>query len=71
PAGIAPIIKLEINKLGEFLSGEIVPVYQQKTHGPKIDPQKRAIKTIIELTKADFPETPLLISAEGAIRKKE
>ncbi len=71
PAGIAPIIKLEINRLGEFSSGEIVPVYQQKTHGPKIDPQKRAIKTVMELTKADFPETPLLISAEGAIRKKE
>jgi len=71
PAGFAPIIKLEINKQGEFLGGEIVPIYQQKTHGPKIDSQRRAIKTIIELTKADFPDTPLNISGTGRMTKKE
>lgn len=71
PAGFAPIIKLEINKNGEFLGGEIVPIYQQKTHGPKIDAQRRAIKTIIELTKADFPDTPLNISGTGRMTKKE
>lgn len=70
PAGIAPMIKLEISKEGSFQSGEIVPVYQQKTHGPKIDPQKRAVKTIIALTKADFPESPLLIDADGKMRKQ-
>ncbi len=70
PAGIAPIVKLEINKAGEFLNGEIVPIYQQKTHGPKVDPQKRAIKTIIDLSKTDFPESPLVISADGKMVKK-
>ncbi len=70
PAGIAPIIKLEINEEGAFQSGEIVPVYQQKTHGPKIDPQKRAIKTIVDLTKTDFPESPLMIDADGKMSKK-
>lgn len=70
PAGIAPIVKLEINKAGEFLNGEIVPIYQQKTHGPKVDPQKRAIKTIIDLSKTDFPESPLVISADGKMMKK-
>lgn len=69
PAGYAPIIALQINRNGEFLGGEIIPVYQQKTHGPKIDPQRRAIKTIQELTKADFPETPLQISGTGKITK--
>ncbi|MFN7116207.1 MAG: CapA family protein [Saprospiraceae bacterium] len=69
--GVAPIIKLEINREGAFLSGRITPIYQQKTHGPKIDPQKRAIKLIQELTKADFPDTPLIISANGKITKKE
>lgn len=70
PAGIAPIIKLEINEVGAFLGGEIIPIYQQKTHGPKVDPQKRAIHKIIELTKADFPNTPLEISTDGKISKK-
>lgn len=70
PAGYAPIMILQVNKMGEFLGGEIVPVYQQKTHGPKKDPQRRAIKTIQELTKADFPETPLNISGTGRMTKK-
>lgn len=69
-AGIAPIVKVFVNEKGEFVKGEITPIYQQKTHGPKIDPQKRAIRKLIELTKADFPETPLEIKPDGEIFKK-
>lgn len=69
PAGIAPIIELEVKKNGEFVSGQITPVFQQKAHGPKIDPQKRAIHKLIELTKADFPGTPLRISLDGKVEK--
>jgi poly-gamma-glutamate capsule biosynthesis protein CapA/YwtB (metallophosphatase superfamily) len=70
PAGIAPLISLQINREGEFLEGKITPTYQQKTHGPKIDAQKRVIKTIKSLTKADFPETRLSIDDDGIMRKK-
>lgn len=70
PAGFAPLLELEVTKEGAFSSGRIVPVYQQKQHGPKIDKEKRAIKKIIELTKADFPDTPLAIDAEGNMTKK-
>jgi hypothetical protein len=52
------------------LSGEVVPIYQRKTHGPKVDPQKRAISKLIELTNADFPNSPLEISADGQLTKK-
>lgn len=69
-AGIAPIIELEVSPEGVFLGGRIIPIYQQKTHGPKIDAQKRAIKTLINLTRQDFPETDLLIDEEGNLRKK-
>lgn len=69
-AGIAPIVKLEIDGEGAFLGGEVVPIYQQKTHGPKVDPQKRAINKLIELTKADFPNTPLEITTDGKLVKK-
>lgn len=70
PAGFAPIIKVFINEKGEFEKGEITPIYQQKSHGPKIDPQKRAIAKIKELTKADFPDTGLEISSNGIITKR-
>ena len=69
-AGIAPIVELEVSPEGAFLGGRIIPIYQQKTHGPKIDAQKRAIKTLSNLTRQDFPETSLLIDEEGNLLKK-
>lgn len=69
-AGIAPIIKVFLDENGGFVHGQITPIYQQKTHGPKIDPENRAIKKIIELTNQDFPESPLRIEQDGFITKK-
>ncbi len=68
-AGYAPIVKLNVDRNGAFQSGEIIPIYQQKTHGPKVDPQKRATKKLIELTKLDFPNSGLAISPDGKIEK--
>ena len=70
-AGIAPIVTVEVDKAGTFVSGKVTPIYQQKSHGPKIDSQKRAINTLIELTNADFPNTPLEITKEGELKRKE
>ena len=69
-AGIAPVYKITTNRNGAFVSGEITPTYQQKTHGPKIDPQKRVITKIIELTHADFPDSQLGIAPDGYIFRK-
>jgi hypothetical protein len=69
-AGIAPLVKLFVDKDGQFLQGEIIPVYQQKTHGPKVDPQKRAITKLQELTKADFPDGQLYIGDDGMLMKQ-
>jgi poly-gamma-glutamate capsule biosynthesis protein CapA/YwtB (metallophosphatase superfamily) len=69
-AGIAPIIRLDVDKTGAFVEGQITPIYQQKTHGPKVDKQKRAIKKLIELTAADFPDTPLEIKPDGQLVKQ-
>ena len=69
-AGIAPIIELIVQKDGAFVEGKIIPIYQQKTHGPKIDSQNRAITKIQELTRQDFPDTPLSIEDDGRIVKE-
>lgn len=71
PAGIAPIVSVTVDKDGAFLEGQVTPVYQQKTHGPRVDGQNRAINTLIELTRADFPETELLITKEGKLTIKD
>lgn len=68
-AGIAPIFKIYTNRNGAFSYGEITSIFQQKTHGPKLDEQNRAINKIIELTKSDFPDTPLRIDEEGRIER--
>ena len=67
PAGYAPILKVYVNKQGAFIHGEITSIYQMKSHGPKIDSKKQALNKLIELTKADFPNTPLHISEEGIL----
>ena len=71
PAGFAPIVSVTVGRDGAFQEGQVTPIYQQKAHGPKIDSQKRAIRTLIELTQADFPETELLITQEGKLTNKK
>lgn len=70
PNGIAPVIKVYMDRKGNFLSGEVIPVYQAGKGGPRVDPGKRAIHKLIELTETDFPGQELTISPEGGIHKR-
>lgn len=65
--GLAPIVKVYTNRHGAFLKGEITPTFQTYEKGVQIDPQKRIITKIQELTKKDFPETPVHIDGNGLI----
>ena len=68
--GIAPIIKLFVNKKGEFLSGTIYSTKQVGEGGPVIDEDKTVIKEIINLTKSDVPESQIMLDKNGVITKK-
>jgi poly-gamma-glutamate capsule biosynthesis protein CapA/YwtB (metallophosphatase superfamily) len=68
--GIAPIIKLFVNKKGEFLSGNIYSIKQIGEGGPIIDNDQMALKEIINLTQSDIPESPIIIKPNGLIYKK-
>jgi hypothetical protein len=70
PNGIAPLIKLNVDTRGKFLSGRIIPVFQIYYGGVKVDPENRVIKEIRELTEQDFPESVLTISDNGEISYK-
>jgi poly-gamma-glutamate capsule biosynthesis protein CapA/YwtB (metallophosphatase superfamily) len=67
PNGIAPIIKLQLNPEGRFLQGEIIPVHQPGNGRVSLDPQKRVVFKLQELTRTDFPEIPLEIDPKGYI----
>jgi hypothetical protein len=67
--GLAPLVKVYINKQGEFLQAEITPIRQVGEGGPQIDPEKKVILTLQRLLASDFPEAPLKISNDGMITK--
>ncbi len=71
PNGIAPIIKIHLTQDGRFLKGEIFPVNQPGRGGVSLDPRKRVISKLQELTSLDFPEVPLNIDPEGIITVPE
>jgi hypothetical protein len=65
--GLAPIMKVYVNRSGEFLMAQIIPTYQTYNDGVQPDPQKRVIRLIQELKEKDFPESPLQIDDDGLI----
>jgi hypothetical protein len=65
--GLAPIIKVFTNRDGKFLKGEITATFQTYETGVKIDPERKVIHKIQELTKKDFPESKIRIDDNGLI----
>lgn len=65
--GLAPLLKVYVNKKGEFLSGRILSFRQAHDKGLERDTLNRAAIKIKTLTQTDFPESGLTISDEGQI----
>ncbi|MBX9851541.1 MAG: CapA family protein [Cytophagaceae bacterium] len=68
--GIAPILKVYVDRKGNFIKGEITPIAQLGEGGPTIDESKKVIYKLKELTSIDFPETRLFIKDDGTIMVK-
>jgi hypothetical protein len=69
-AGLAPLVTIEVNDKGDFISGEIISFIQEGRGGPKLDSLNRAAKEIKELSENDLPFSELLISNEGKIIRR-
>ncbi|RYD91737.1 MAG: CapA family protein, partial [Sphingobacteriales bacterium] len=65
--GVAPLLKIHINKKGEFLSGEIIPTKQTHHKGLERDTLNKVIKRVKFLTETDFPQSGLQITDAGLI----
>ncbi|MEI6123609.1 MAG: CapA family protein [Bacteroidota bacterium] len=68
--GLAPIMQVSTNKNGKFLKAQIISTYQLKYQPPLIDPDKRVLKVIQNLTKLDFPEVKINISDQGVVTQE-
>jgi hypothetical protein len=71
PNGLAPIVRLNVDTSGKFLSGRIIPALQPWPGGVRYDENRLVIKKIKELTSADFPESVIDISDNGKINYKQ
>lgn len=69
--GIGPMLNIRINNKGEFIDGDIIATRQVGKGIPQLDPTGAAIKEIISLSKADFPNSPLDISADGKMTLRQ
>jgi len=67
PTQLAPLMKVFVDKTGKFSHADITPIIQLGKGIPTVDPQKRVISLIRELTQADFPESKLKIDDKGHI----
>jgi poly-gamma-glutamate capsule biosynthesis protein CapA/YwtB (metallophosphatase superfamily) len=69
--GIAPILFVTLDDEGRFVSGRIEPTIQIRPRGPAVDPEKKVIALMRELTAAAFPEGALTIGEDGALLRGE
>lgn len=69
PMGMAPILKINVNKKGDFINGRIISTMQlpANDHTPRLDPAKKVLARMQYLSKKDFPESPLTITQKGDI----
>lgn len=68
--GIAPIIKVNVSSTGQFIDAQITATRQPGKGGPVLDANNTVIKEISRLTKLDFPNSELIISADGSVSRK-
>jgi len=69
--GLAPLLKVKLNKKGEFLSGNIISFKQDHQIGLVADSLNSAARRIGMLTRKDFPSSGLVIGDDGVIKAKE
>ena len=68
--GIAPILLVTLDGEGKFVTGKIEPTTQIRPAGPTIDPEKKVIRLLRDLTTAAFPQGLLEIADDGALSRR-
>jgi poly-gamma-glutamate capsule biosynthesis protein CapA/YwtB (metallophosphatase superfamily) len=67
PNGLGALLVADLDTSGAFVGGYLVPTIQYAPGGPVLDPDKRAISKIRDLSQQDFPDSAPIISADGKI----
>jgi hypothetical protein len=65
--GVGAVLEAVLDREGRLVSGRILPTRQVGEGVPEKDPAGSALKYVRMLSAEDFPETGVLVDAEGAI----
>ncbi|WP_448701440.1 CapA family protein [Mucilaginibacter sp. AW1-3] len=65
--GLSSLLKVNLNKKGEFLNGQIIALKQTHLNGLQRDSLNKVVARMQALTKADFTEPGLAIADDGKI----
>lgn len=68
PNGLAPVLDLEVGRDGTAIAGRIVSARQTGLGSPRLDPGDRAARFILDLSREDFPDSPMEIGVDGELR---
>lgn len=68
--GIAPILLVTLDDEGKFVAGKIEPTTQIRPAGPSIDPERKVITLLRDLTTAAFPQGQLEIADDGTLSRR-
>ena len=69
-SGYAPLVEIKIDHQGQFLSGQIYSMLQQRGVGPRKDRANSAALEMKSLSEADVPNSQARIDRTGVIRLK-
>ncbi len=67
PNGIAPLMRIQLNKNGNFIKADVISVKQDKLNGLQLDTLDQAFYKIKNLTNTDFKGHQLDFSKKGTI----
>ncbi len=68
--GVMPLLRASVARDGAFLSGRLFSMRQRLPGIPEPDPESTAIRLIAELSREDFPSSPLTITEAGDLQIK-
>ncbi len=71
PNGVAPIYKIYTTKKGQFVKGELISIQQLGEGGPILDPAKKVLQLVKDLSAQDIPEVKWNFDAEGNFTVKK
>jgi hypothetical protein len=65
--GFSLVLEARLLPNGDFLSGQVYPVKQEKPGGPKLDPASKIVPILRALSHADFPDTGIVAGPRGEL----